>query len=153
MLSDSSELQTLLKRLFPTLDVLGIAKPSGQRVVYFCSLPNLNKKTLTLLRQESSSPADVVVKVSSGNDPTTVAYMKKEIKTLNELDSTYFPRLYHHEVVSEDPITDTKLLQKLFITIEERKDARPLTECVQTFESERDVIELMHSLLAGLSVL
>jgi eukaryotic-like serine/threonine-protein kinase len=153
MLSDSPELQTLLTRLFPALSILGIAKPSGQRVVYFCRLPNLNKATLTLLREENGLPADVVVKVSSGNDPTAIAYMEKEIKTLNELDSIYFPRLYHHEVVSEDPVTDTKLIERLFITIEERKDARPLTECLETFANEIDVIELMHSLLTGLSVL
>jgi serine/threonine protein kinase len=153
MPSHSPELQGLLQRLFVGLSFSGIPRASGQRVVYFCTLPCLDREVLTLLREESAAEAEVVVKISSGNDPTSIAYLEREIAVLNQIESVFFPCLYHHELVAEDPLTEERLIEKLFITVEEKKIAVPLNDVRSMFTSEVAVIDLLLSLIEGLSVL
>lgn len=121
--------------------------------MYFGKLPALKRETLTQLRTESSQPSEVVVKISSGNDPNSIAYLEKEISVLNQIDSLYYPRLYHHELIADHPETDERLLEKLFVTIEEKIDAVPLSERTSLFTSEKPVVRLLRELVEGLSVL
>ena len=148
MTTDSAELRDLLGRLFPGLVLEGVAKASGQRVVYFCHfLPNQDGDPTW------SEWGNVVLKVSSSIDPQSIAYMQMEIEILKNLDSPHYPRMHFYEFYSEDPDTEEKLPERIFVTIETRLDAVPLGDCRDRFETEVAVINLLVKLVDALMVL
>lgn len=154
MAADSPALQTLLRRIFPEIEISGIAKPSGQRVVYFCKFSKPLISTVSdPLSTDWSKWGDVVLKVSSGVDPTSVAYMQMEIAILNSLDSPYYPKLHYYELFTDDPDTEEKLPEHLFVTIENRVDAEPLSACKSRFSTEPQLIELLLKLVDALVLL
>lgn len=131
MTNDSPELQDLLGRLFPGLVLTGIAKASGQRVVYFCKFDAHSKGDPDWIKW-----GNVVLKVSSGVDPQSIAYMQMEIEVLKNLDSPGYPKMHYYEFFAEDPDTEEKLPERIFVTIENRIDAKPLIECQERFQTE-----------------
>jgi len=150
MLQDSAELRALLNSLFPSLDVTAVAKPSGQRVVYFCHFGPDPKDDI---RRDWHAWGRVVLKVSGGLDPTSIAYMQKEIEILRGLNNKHYPKLLYNNIFTENPETEQKLPARLFVTIEERIDAIPLTECKRNFKSEKQVAALLLKLVDALEPL
>ena len=150
MISDSPGFQNLLRKLYPELDILGVAKASGQRIVYFC---RFGTPPVGTTRPDWSNWGDVVLKVSSGMDPQAIAYMQMEIAILNGLDSPYFPKLHFHEIYSEIPETEEKLPIRIFVTIEDRIPSEPLSACRAQFSNERDVLRLLIRLTEALTFL
>ncbi len=149
-LTDSPQCRELLSHLFPTLDIETNLRPSGQRLVYFCRFGNGGQDTL---QAHWDHWGPVVLKVSEDVHPTVIARLEKEREILNGLCSPFFPRLLYCDVFSNDPITDTRLPYRLFVTIEERIDGVPLTECRGTFSTEAAVARLMFELVEGLTLL
>jgi len=143
-----------MKSLFPGISIAGVAKASGQRVVYFCkfSPPPLNIKGIPEYK-DWSVWGDVVLKVSSGMDAHSIAYLQMEIAVLNSLDSPHYPKMHYYELFVEDPDTGEKLPERLFVTIETRIDAEPLSACQDRFRDERSVIDLLLKLIDALALL
>ena len=92
MLGDSDDLRALLRSLFPTLTITAVAKPSGQRVVYFC---HFGPDPKDAARRDWHTWGKVVLKVSGGLDPTAIAYMQKEIEILQGLSNNNYPKLLY----------------------------------------------------------
>lgn len=151
MPSDNPELRKILDHIFPDLVIDGVAKESGQRVVFYCHFSDAGLAT------EDEPPwsdwGTVVMKICSGVDAATIAYMQMEIDVLNGLSSAFFPHLYWSDVFTEDPETDEKFSERLFVSIEEYIDSKPLSQCQQQFSSEPAVIGLLLDLLDGASLL
>lgn len=147
-LHDSEALRQFVALVFPGILFDGVPAPSGQRVVYFC---RFNAE----LADDPSwvDWGNVVVKVSEGVTAQGIAYIQREIEILNSLPSRNYPRLLHNEVVTTDPITEERLQYARFITIEERIDAKPLSEFMRAYSSERAVLGLLNSLVLALRAL
>lgn len=124
---------------------------SGQRVVYFCHFdgPGLSNEN----EPPWSSWGSVVMKICAGIDAATIAYMQMEIEVLNSLDSPFFPKLYWSDLYTDDPTTDEKLSDRLFISVEARIDSMPLSQCAGQFNTEATVAQLLLGLVNGASLL
>jgi serine/threonine protein kinase len=93
------------------------------------------------------------MKVSGGLDPTSIAYMQKEIEILRSLNSDKYPKLLYNNIFTEHPESEQKLSERLFVTIEERVDAVPLTDLKGTIKTEKQVAGLLLKLVNALEPL
>ncbi len=137
----------MLTKLLPGLVLEEKVKPSGQRVVFYCHFSG-----------EAANPeyvkwSKVVLKASQELNPTQIAYLQKEIDILNNLKSHFYPKLHYNNVFTEDPDTEEKFSSRLFITIEERIDAVPLSACKDRFSTEKSVIDLLIKFVVALNML
>ncbi len=144
---DSNSLRDLLKVLLPGLQIEETLKPSGQRVVYFAFFQKgeANPKHLAW--------GKVVLKVTEELSPRQIAYLQKEIEILNSLNSPYYPKLLFNNVYSQNPVTEEKLTKRLFVTIEERLNAKPLSDLYENFNDEGLVLNLLIKLVNALCLL
>ena len=149
-LIDSADSRETLAHFFPGLLIEANVRPSGQRLVYYCSFPG---ETDVEAQVHWSDWGSVVLKVSEGVHPSVIARMEKERELLNQLSSPYFPRLLYSDVFSLDPVTDERLRHRLFITIEERIGGTILNDCMNRFRTEAACIRLMMGLTEGLKLL
>ena len=97
MPSDSPKLRSLLSDILssPKLVIDGVAKESGQRVVYFCHFEQgetIGDKWCVGSERPENWGA-VVLKVSEGGSAASVAYLQKEIKILQSIESANYPEL------------------------------------------------------------
>ena len=120
-LTDSLQLRLLLAHFYPSIQIQQNLRPSGQRVVYFCCFVAPNQDSPD--QPDWSHWGNVVLKLAADIHPIVIARLEKEREILDGLDSIYFPRLKHYDVLTADPETDEKLDQRLFVTIEERYPA------------------------------
>lgn len=127
---------------------------SGQRAVYLCN----NKKE------------QLVLKVSE-HFPTSISRIKREIKILTEIDSSYFPKIKHEYFVTEhelqyfgehiqedDPELSNKITSKevspFFITIENYIPHREWDqELIKNFQSLENLTSLVVHIFKGLNIL
>ncbi len=146
MTQDSQQLRELIGRLLPGLHIQSVASRSGQRVVYFAMFkpPALEQRIKW---------GKVVVKVSEQLSARQIAYLEKEIHLLNGLSSLYYPKLHYNEAFTHDPDNGDSLTHLVFVSIEERVDAEPLTKCKARFTTESKVLDLLSSLIEGLDLL
>jgi serine/threonine-protein kinase len=144
-LTDDEALRLFLNRLYPGLVIDGVPAPSGQRVVYFC---HFNSDTNT----DSEWPdwGQVVLKVSEGVSAQAIAYIQREIEILNKLAHPGYPVLLYDDVISEDPDTEERIYPKLFITIEEKINAKPLSEVYNEYSHEEAAFDLLSKLIEAL---
>jgi len=150
MLSDSPHLRQILSGLLPGLNISSTPKASGQRVVYFCSFdPHPVKGTKPTKRGEWGK---VVLKVSEGIDPTQIAYLQKEIEILNGFKSQHYPRLHWNDIYSED-VNGNPLPHRLFVTIEERIAAKPLSALMGKYHKDKDACVLTRAIVEALEPL
>lgn len=151
MPTDNDTLRGIIATIFPDLVINGVARESGQRVVYYCHFEGSG------LASEDEPPwstwGQVVMKICAGIDAATIAYMQMEIEVLNSLDSPFFPKLWWSDVITENPATDEKLPERLFISIEEYIESSPLSQCSSNFRTEPELIKLLLGLLDGGSLL
>lgn len=151
MPSDTEKLRATVAHIFPDLVIDGVARESGQRVVYYCHFegPGLAAGD----EVPWSSWGNVVMKICTGIDAATIAYMQMEIEVLNSLNSPYFPRLHWNDLYIEDPITEEKFSERLFVSIEQYIESTPLSQCEDQFCNESAVISLILELIEGASLL
>jgi serine/threonine-protein kinase len=119
-------------------------------LVYFCSFSTV---TDVAAHADWHLWGPVVLKVSEDVHPSVIARLEKEIDILNTLNSKYYPRPYYYDVFSEDPVTEQRFSNRLFITIEERVDGAALTHCGDMYRDEQSVIRLLVQLVEGLRLL
>lgn len=149
-LVDSPEFRAVLSHFFPGIQFEANLRPSGQRLVYFC---HFSGHTELPTQKAWSDWGHVALKVAEDVHPTVIARLEKERELLNALDSPYFPRLLHSDVFSTDPVTEEKLRYRLFVTIEERVNGSPLSDCRTQFNCERQCLKLLSRLNEGLQLL
>lgn len=143
---DSKDLRQLLIKLLPGLIIDSTAKASGQRAVYFCHFEQA-------LSPKFSEWGNIVLKVSEELQPKEIAYLQNEIAILNKLNSLFYPRLYYNEVFTHDPDTDDRLLNRMFVTVEELIISTPLSECAHKFRDPLKVCKLLINLIDALRLL
>lgn len=155
--TDSANLRQELLACLPSFVIDSVAKESGQRVVYFghfddAKIPSDVKDQNEFLHGwQNWGP--IVVKVISGIDPGSLTYLQREIDLLLEFDSPYFPKLRFSEVFSENPITEEKLAERLYVTVEERINALPLSQVTSRYKTEKEIATLLLKLCDALRVL
>lgn len=153
-IQDSSAFRELISRLLPGLNIHEVAQPSGQRVVYFGRFDSISRHARDYWgNADVCRWGDIVVKASGGISPESITYLQREIATLNELDSIYYPTLHYYEVFSSDPVTDEPLDERLFVTVEEFIPSTPLSRCHESFSTQAGVVDLLVQLVQALRLL
>lgn len=153
MPTDSAALRKVLSDCLPSLIITAVAKESGQRVVYFGYFDDSQLPSGLDYMKGWASWGPIVIKVSSGIDPTSITYLQREIAILEELSSPYYPKLRMHEIFHENPLTEEKLSERIFVTVEERVDAAPLSALKDKYNNEGAVIQLLLRICAALTLL
>ena len=157
MPADNQTLRDNLSAVIPSLVIDNVAKESGQRVVYFAhfddSLIPADLSPESNFLRDWQNWGDVVLKVSSGNDATSLTRLQREIELLKEFDSLYFPKLLFSGIFTENPLTEAHLQEKLFITVEERVDSVPLSAIMGQYDTEDKVVSLLLKLFEALDLL
>jgi serine/threonine-protein kinase len=95
----------------------------------------------------------IVAKVVAGIDASSLTYLQREIELLREISSPYFPTLLFNEVFTENPLTEEKLDERLFITIEERVISLPLSNLRSKYTTDKEVASLLIKLCDALQTL
>ncbi len=150
-LSDSAALREIISHLFPSIIIEQVVPtPSGQRLVYFCKF---SQNTDVPSQKNWDAWGSAVLKISEDVHPSVIARLQKEISILNTLNSSYYPKLFYHDVFSEDPVTEAKFASRLFVTIEERIDGPALSNCRGRYTEEGSVAKLLLQLVEGLRLL
>ncbi|GAA5482768.1 serine/threonine protein kinase [Haloferula sargassicola] len=152
-LNDSDDLRDLVTSMFPgpQLVIEGPAKASGQRVVYFCHFEGeADQEPIDPRLPDAVGWGPVVVKVSESGSPNAMAYLRKEVEILGAINSDAYPTLYYDKVYRHDPRDGSSLDRFLFITIEQRVDAQPLSALMDSY---RDPSDVRHFLLNAIKAL
>lgn len=84
-----------------------------------------------------------VLKVGTYNSLRDLERIRREVITLQEIDSEYYPKNYDFTILEDDR----------FVIIEEYIPSRPLSECLTEYTEPRQALELIRRLVFGLSVL
>lgn len=155
-LSDSVDLRELVTSMFPgpQLVIEGPAKASGQRVVYFCHFEgDADPELIGSRLSKAAEWGPVVVKVSESGSPNALAYLKKEVEILGAINNDAYPTLYYDKVFRHDPRDGGALDRLLFITIEQRVDALPLSSVKDSYREPSDVRDFLLSAIGALRVM
>lgn len=139
----------LIKVLYPSFKITGIAKQSGQRSVYFGAFES----------QADCEPIDcekwgqVVLKVTEAKSKAAISYWSQEVELLTEIESNYYPRHYFHEIIKEDPRTEEPINPSLLISFEEYIFSETLSQKINDFDSEDKVLSFIMKIVSILSVI
>lgn len=148
-------------RLLPGLRITDVARPSGQRIVYFGTFVGAEATELEKWQGNGEDVpghdveewGDVVVKISGGIDPATITYLQREIRILKGIDSIHYPKMFFDNVYTRDPYSEEPLDERLFVTIEEFIPSRPLSQCMDEFRGQEAALCLLKDIVAALQIL
>jgi len=157
MPSDSAELRAELLACIPSIVIDGVAKESGQRVVYFAHFED-SLIPDELLRDENSQYlkgweawGKVVVKVVSGAGTVALTRLQAEANLLKELQSPQFPRLWYANYFTENPVTDETLPEGLYVSVEVFVESVPLSDKLRDYIAKpAEVFSIAKSVVRGL---
>jgi len=154
IINDTEDLQNILSAHYPGFQITGVAAPSGQRVVYFGTFSDFVRQEVDGIRSYNwGAWGEVAIKVSNASSPASIARIQCEIDALNSIKSKYYPTLYHHEILTFHPTTETPLTTKLFVTVEEKVESTPLSGCMEQFADEQAILRLLTELTQALKIL
>jgi serine/threonine-protein kinase len=127
---------------------------SGQRVVYLAHFEDTNIPP-DVLEPDGDDPEErpflhgweawgpIVVKVVSGADNTTLARLQAETAILEEVRPASFPKLLFCNLFTENPVTDERLAERLYVSVEEFIEASPLCDIADQYRGdEKRIVEL-----------
>lgn len=149
MLEDSPELRGFIQNIYPNFVITGLAKKSGQRVVYYGSFSSSGQYEPT----GCDKWGDVVLKISEATSRSAISYIQKEVEVLKELKNPHYPKLFFSEVITIDPSTEEPLSPIRFVSIEERIIANSLTDIISTYDTESKVIDFLHTTISAMDSL
>lgn len=136
MPQDSDMLRADLKACLPSLVIEEVAATSGQRVVYFCrfddSLVPVDGEDAAFLRGWQSW-GRVVVKVVAGASPEALTRLEAESRILREVKPAQFPALLYSNLFADNPTTDDKLPEALYVSVEEFVESRTLADHIDSY--------------------
>jgi serine/threonine protein kinase len=130
---DSPELRNNLIACLPSLVIEEVAAESGQRVVYFGHFEDIRIPldiSASVLHDTSDGEEKnflkdwekwgrVVVKVVGDASVDALSRLQAETAILNELRPVNFPTLLYSNLFIDNPITDERLPERLYVSIEE----------------------------------
>ena len=131
----------------PGLTINSTPQPSGQRVVYFCKFEGIDAPPQMI------EWGEIVLKVTEELSSRQVAYLQREIEILNSLNSPHYPKLCFNEVFTHEPNSDNKLEKRLFVTIEERINAEPLSKKMGEYKDINSVVDFLEKMINALHLL
>lgn len=149
MPNDSLQLRDDLLACLPSLVIDRPLAESGQRVVYLARFDD------SLIPDDVPPPedddpdakpflhgwqdwGDIVVKVVSGADSETIARLQAEADILGEVRPTNFPRLLYDNLFYENPVTEERLAERLYVTVEEFIVSKPLNAVIDQYRGNED---------------
>lgn len=154
MPNDSLQLRDDLLACLPSLEIDRLLAESGQRVVYLAHFDDA-KIPPDVLPPTEDNPDErsflhgwgtwghIVVKVVSGADPQTLARLQAETAILEDVRPKNFPKLLYNNLFTENPMSEERLSDRLYVTVEEFVDSTPLNELfAQCAGNEIRVIDL-----------
>lgn len=155
MPTDSSELRDGLLACLPSLVIDHSLAQSGQRVVYLGHFEDSKIPPDVLRLADDGAPDEkpflhgweawgkIIVKVVSGADSVTLARLQAETSILEEVRPTSFPRLLYYDLFIDNPVTDERLKERLYVSIEEFIDSSPLSAITDSYKGdEKKIVEL-----------
>lgn len=149
MPQDSLQLRDDLLACLPSLVIDRPLTESGQRVVYLARFDD-SLIPSDVEPHDGNDPdekpflhgwqtwGDVVVKVVSGADSETIARLQAEADILSDVRPTNFPRLLYDNLFYENPLTEKRLPERLYVTVEEFIVSKPLNEIVEQYKGDED---------------
>lgn len=154
MPNDSLQLRDDLLACLPSLGIDQLLAESGQRVVYLAHFEDAEIPP-DVLPPNGENPDEkpflhgweawgsIVVKVVSGADPQTLARLQAETTILEEVRPSNFPKLLYSNLFTENPVSEERLPERLYVTVEEFIDSTPLNELfAQCYGNENRVVDL-----------
>jgi serine/threonine protein kinase len=84
-----------------------------------------------------------VLKVGNYRSQRDLERIKREVMTLKDIDSDYYPKHYDFQLLPQDR----------FLILEEYIDSRPLSSCLTEFSDPKDALIFINSLVVGLKIL
>lgn len=154
MPNDSLQLRDDLLACLPSLEIDRPLAESGQRVVYLAHFQDARIPSDVLPPTGENSDekpflygweawGTIVVKVVSGADPQTLARLQAETAILEEIRPSNFPKLLYSNLFTENPVSEERLPERLYVTVEEFIDSTPLNELfAQCAGNEKRVVGL-----------
>lgn len=157
MPSDSAELRVVLQACIPSIVIDGVAKESGQRVVYFAHFEDIRipdeliRDTDSVYLKGWEAWGKVVVKVVSGAGTVALTRLQAEANLLEELQSPQFPRLLYSNYFTENPVSDEALPEGLYVSVEEFVESVPLSDKLHDYVGKPiEVFNIAKSVVSGL---
>lgn len=157
MPTDSNQLRQILCACMPSISIDGVAKESGQRVVYYAHFEDLKIPGEILDDAESrylkgwQHWGRVVVKVVSGASTLALTRLQAEAVLLEEIQSNQFPRLHYSNYFTENPVTDDLLPEGLYVSVEEYVDSQPLSNRLSEYVGmPLEVFDIAMGVIQGL---
>ena len=154
MPNDSEQLRDHLLACLPSLEIDRLLAESGQRVVYLAHFED-TKIPSDVVPPTGESPDEksflygweawgpIVVKVVAGADPQSLARLQAETAILEDVRPSNFPKLLYNNLFTENPVSEERLSERLYVTVEEFVDSTPLNELfAQCAENEKQVVGL-----------
>jgi serine/threonine protein kinase len=147
MPEDSKALRDDLTACLPSLLIDQVAAESGQRVVYFgrfedALIPEDIPADSPFLRGWQAW-GKVVVKVVSGASHEALTRLEAESRILREVKPAQFPALRFANLFVDNPVTDDRLAQSLYVSIEEFVESQTLSHLLGSYiGSARDVARI-----------
>lgn len=140
MPKDSLELRDNLIACLPSLVIEEVAAESGQRVVYFGHFEDHRIPSDIPLGGVLNFLHDwekwgrVVVKVVGDASADALSRLQAETTILNELRPANFPALYYSNLFIDNPVTDERLPERLYVSIEEFIVSSTLAKTMDAYE-------------------
>lgn len=151
---DSLQLRDDLVACLPSLVIDRPLAESGQRVVYLAHFVDASIPA-DVLPPDGNDPdqrpflhgwetwGGIVVKVVSGADNTALARLQAETAILEDVRPASFPKLLFCNLFTENPVTDERLAERLYVSIEEFVDSTPLCDMADRYKGdERGIVTL-----------
>ncbi len=110
---------------FPDAQLL---KEGGQKAAFLISHPEYGKS---------------VLKIGTYSRAQTLERIKREVKTLLEIDSIYYPKIFDFQIFPDNR----------FLIIEQYVDSIPLSACLDQYVDPIKVLSLLRELVIGLKIL
>jgi serine/threonine protein kinase len=144
---DSQQLRDDLIACLPSLVIDRPLAESGQRVVYLAHFVDANIPP-DVLPPDRDDPdempflhgweawGEIVVKVVSGADNTTLARLQAETAILEEVKPASFPKLQFCDLFTANPVTDERLAERLYVSVEEFIDSTPLCDMADKYKGD-----------------
>lgn len=151
MPNDSNQLRENLAAFLPSLKIDGLLAESGQRVVYLAHFEDA-LIPFDVMNVELDEPDEqpfligweswgkVVVKVVAGADPQTLARLQAEVAILEDVRPTSFPRPLYSNLFNENPVTDDRISEKLYVVVEEFIESLTMPEFFSEFTGDENKI-------------
>lgn len=137
MPEDSKALREDLTACLPSLLIDQVAAESGQRVVYFGrfddSLIPADIPPDAVFLRGWQAWGKIVVKVVSGASHEALTRLEAESRILRELKPAQFPALRFANLFVDNPVTDDRLPQSLYVSIEEFIESKTLSDLLASY--------------------